>query len=123
MKRSREAQNLKESHGNTSLPKKHAGLNGAGLKIMLPVFASIIPALILGGAVLWIVLKHRVKDLYSTQNAFFPNPSKTVDASVYWVNFDVNRLLTVSSWASNVAILFPGFIMTLFWYYIAVSFR
>ena len=100
-----------------SAARPEEGISGAAYDIAFASLFSTIPVLVLASTLLAIVFANRLDDSSSTTLPF-PNP--TVDEpGVYYVDFDSNNLTTVASWASSVALLVPGFTMTLLWYRIA----
>ena len=100
-----------------------AGIGGSLQDIALAAVASTIPMLSLAAALLIIVYTNRVEDPSISTRSELGDSSGTRDSSVLYIDYDATRLATIASWASSVAFLLPGFIMTLFWYHVAHSFQ
>ena len=96
------------------------GISGAAYDIASASLFSTIPVLALAGTLLAIVFTNKLDNSSSPSSAPFRNPTLD-ELGVYYVDFDSNNLTTVASWASSVALLVPGFTMTLLWYYIAYA--
>ena len=101
---------------------KHHRLGKNELGIALPALISILPAMILGSGVLWIVYRYKVENPTVTDH-YFSNVKKVDDSGHYFVQYDSSRLVTLSSLASTIATLLPGAIMTLFWRPMALSYQ
>ena len=90
---------------------------------MLPALISILPALILGGGVLWIVYHYYQVETPRATDQYFSNITKSDEPGYYLVQYDSSRLVTLSSLASTIGTLLPGAIMTLFWHPMAFSYQ
>lgn len=89
--------------------------------IIFPVIIITLPFLFIVASLLGIILAHRVE-----RSAPVSSPlrltSDADDTDAYYVDWSATQLSTLTSWASNIATVLPGFIMTLFSYRLANSF-
>jgi hypothetical protein len=85
------------------------------LNILFAAFMAIIPVLALALTLLIILFKYQIK----SSDADVISKATVDDADAYFLKFDTTRYATVADWASSIAMLLPGFLMTLMWYHVA----
>jgi len=98
------------------------GIDQGRIVKFLAAFLTTVPFLLVVGVLLHLIFANRVERRTSTS----PNlrlPSDTDDADAYLVNFSATQLTTLASWASNIATLVPGFLMTLYSHHLASMMR
>jgi len=96
---------------------RRPGFNGAVNNIALAIIVITVPFLVFVGLLLYLVFKFRVQ-----RGDLLPNlqlPSDSDDTNVYFVDYSATRLTTIASWASNVATILPGFVLTMSSYHLA----
>ena len=96
---------------------RRPGFNGAVNNIALAIIVITVPFLVFIGLLLYLVFKFRVR-----RGDLSPNLqllSDADDTNVYFVNYSATRLTTIASWASNVATILPGFVLTMSSYHLA----
>jgi hypothetical protein len=78
------------------------GSNDAYVEIFLELLMLTIPLLVLAGVLLSLIFSNRV--VQSAAAGGLHTPCVAIDeAGVYYVDYDATRLITVASWASNLA--------------------
>ena len=95
---------------NGSFPKKNSR---AYTDMVIACLVISVPMMVLSGGLLGIIYVYRV---IQTESDLLVLPSSNgvdSDPSAYLVNYSATRLITIASWTSTVAPLFPGFVMTL----------
>ena len=91
--------------------------------IVLSATASTLPVVGIAFTLIFIVYHNRLI-ISQPQTGDFRNTISNYELgvhnpSVFYVNFSATRLTTVASWASTVALILPGSIMSLYWHRIA----
>lgn len=89
--------------------------------IINPVIIIKLPFLVIVAALLGIILGHRV-DRSAPLSSNLRLLGDADDANAYYVDWSATQLSTLTSWASNIATVLPGFIMTLSSYRLAKRF-
>jgi hypothetical protein len=96
---------------------KNVARRRAMLNVFPAAFMAIFPVLALALALIILLSRHEIK---SSPDRASVLSSTHVDVSdVYLLNVNSNKYLTIADWASSIAMLLPGFLMPLLWYYIA----
>lgn len=95
-----------------SLSPKQGGVNGARRLIAWAAFVAIVPLLIVVGIIVYILIRYHVSRKADAEPTL-RLPSDQDDSSVFLVHIDSARFVTISSVASTVVALLPGFIMIL----------
>ncbi|OJJ84491.1 uncharacterized protein ASPGLDRAFT_57501 [Aspergillus glaucus CBS 516.65] len=95
-----------------SLPPKQGGVNGARRLIAWAAFVTIVPLLLVVGVIVYILIHYHVPRKADAKPTL-RLPSDQDDPSVFLVDIDSARFVTISSVASTVVALLPGFIMIL----------
>jgi hypothetical protein len=80
--------------------------------VMAVAMSSLVP-LALGVLLIVLLFKYQITP---PKDVLFPFNQNQSDPNTYYVNFDGTRYTTVASWASSIASLLPGFIMSLYWF-------
>lgn len=94
-------------------------LKSAELAVTMMVTTA--PFLVFVGILLHLVLDYQV----AGNDPALPNlqlPGDEIEYGVYLVNYSATKLTTIASWASNIAAVLPGCIMTMFSYRLAQMF-
>lgn len=95
-----------------SLPPKQGGVNGARRLIAWAAFVAIVPLLLVVGIIVYILIHYHVPRKADAKPTL-RLPSDQDDPSVFLVDIDSAQFVTISSVASTVVALLPGFIMIL----------
>lgn len=105
-------------NGNATIKANDQSRSRLRQSILPGVVIATVPYLIIIGVLLYLVFSHRV----IPQTVSSPDlglSSGSEDAHVYLVDFGAAKLATLASWASNVAVILPPFIMAISSYRIA----
>lgn len=95
-----------------SLPPKQGGVNGARRLIVWAAFVAIVPLLVVVGVIVYILIQYHVPRKADAEPTL-RLPSDQDDPNAFLVDIDSARFVTISSIASTVVALLPGFIMIL----------
>jgi len=96
------------------------GLIGPYNNIALAIIIITVPFLVFVGLLFYLVFKFRVQRGHLSSGLQLP--SDVDNDSVYFVDYSATRLTTIASWASNVATILPGLVMTMSSYHLANKF-
>lgn len=98
------------------LSRRH-GLNGAYNNIALAIIVITVPFLAFVGLLVYLVFNFRVQRGDLSANLQLPGDAE--DRNVYFVDYSATKLTTIASWASNIATILPGFVLTISSYHLA----
>lgn len=101
-----------------SLLQKQDGVNGARRLIAWAAFVAIVPLLVVVGIIVYILIRYHVPRKADAEPTL-QLPNDQDDPSVFLVDIDSARFVTISSVASTVVALLPGFIMILCSFHLA----
>ncbi|RDW59075.1 hypothetical protein BP5796_11999 [Coleophoma crateriformis] len=93
--------------------------NEATEDILFTALAVTLPVLTLAAILIWIVFRYQINQDVKASKYGFPSVDNGISGNAYYVDFNTTSFTTVASWASSVATLLPGFIMTLYSYKVA----
>ena len=88
-------------------------LDRTTISSVLAAFFATVPFIAIVGVLLYLINANRVgREKLSLPDLHLP--TDTSDSDAFLVNFSATQLTTLASWASNVATLVPGLLMTLY---------
>ena len=100
-----------QEHKRPLLRRKN--IDQTTLSSVLAAFFVTVPFIAIVGILLYLINANRV----GQEKLGLPDlhlPTDTSDSSAFLVDFSATQLTTLASWASNVATIVPGFLMTLY---------
>lgn len=98
--------------------QKPNGINGSRRLITWAAFVVTVPLLIVVGVIVYIFIRYNVTRKADSEPSL-RLPSDQPDPGAYFVHIDSARFVTISSFASTVVALLPGFVMILCSFHLA----
>ena len=83
---------------------------------VLSALVTLVPLIALLIALFSLLFLYKVEPARQSRPDFASNQS-IYNPAVFYIEYDATRYTTVASWTSSIALLLPGFLTTLIWYY------